>query len=225
MEKKLSNNNLFISKLIKAKVFLGLNSLTLNPSINTFLLGIKNNFCIFNLKYTKYCLIKAFKIILKINQKKGKILLVGFPESQIEKIINFCLRSKQQYFYFSDESWVLGVLTNRKILFKYKTKFLVNLKKKNEIQKKKFFERFNSILKFDKQPNLIIVFNYTKNINILKEAHKIGIPTISIINSQDNLQFVDYPIPGNFNSKKAGILYYNLIKLALTKNKKRKSWI
>jgi len=89
------------------------------------------------------------------------------------------------------------------------------LKKKEKIF---FFEKFGGVLKLRKKPDLLVIYNHSKSLDALNEALKMKIPVISFVNSNDNPNGVSYPVPGNFNSVKAGVLYYNLLKIIL-KNK------
>jgi small subunit ribosomal protein S2 len=205
-----NQNNFLLSDLIKSKVYLGLNKSMKDPSISPYLLGIRHNFCIFDLNKTIQNLKKALKIIAKINQSKKTVFFVGFPESEKKKFV-MLLKNKKHSYSFGD-SWVNGILTNGKDLFLYKNNFLKNLELKKEKEKAFFYEKFGGLLNLNKKPDLIVIFDHSKSLDAYNEASKMQIPVISFINSGNNPSKVDYPIPGNFTSNKAGKLYYNLIK-------------
>lgn len=213
IKKKSIQNNFLLSDLIKSKIYLGLNKSTKDPAIFSYLLGIRHNFCIFDLNKIIKNLKRALKIILKINQSKKTIFFVGFPDCQKKKIINI-LNTKKHY-HSSDESWVNGILTNGKDLFSYKNNFLKNLGLKKEKEKFFFYEKFGGLLNLNKKPDLIIIFDHSKNLDAFNEAFKMQIPVISFVNSSSNPSKIDYPVPGNFTSNNAGKLYYNLIKHSL----------
>lgn len=59
-------------------------------------------------------------------------------------------------------------------------------------------------------PDSIFFFNIEKNKNILKEANYLKIPTIGLVNSNNNPQMLDYYIPSNNNSIQAYQFYLNL---------------
>jgi len=208
-----NQNNFLLSDLIKSKVYLGLNKSIKDPSIFSYLLGIRYNFCIFDLTKTIKNLKKALKIILKIHNSKKTIFFVGFPDHQ-KKIFIELLQNKKHVYSF-EESWVNGILTNGKDLFLYKNNFLKNLELKKEREKFFFYEKFGGLLNLNKKPDLIVIFDHSKSLDAFNEAFKMQIPVISFVNSDNNPSKIDYIIPGNFTSTKAGKLYYNLIKYSL----------
>ena len=208
-----NQNNFLLSDLIKSKVYLGLIKSMKDPAIFSYLLGIRHNFCIFDLNKTIKILKKILKIILKINQSKKTIFFIGFPESQ-KKIFKMLLKNKKHLYSF-EESWVNGILTNGKDLFLYKSNFLKNLELKKEKEKFFFYQKFGGLLNLTKKPDLIVIFNHSKSLDAFNEAFKVQIPVISFVNSGNNPSKVDYPIPGNFTSNKGVKLYYNLIKHSL----------
>jgi len=213
IKKNSIQNNFLLSDLIKSKIYLGLNKSTKDPAIFSYLLGIRHNFCIFDLNKTIKNLKRALKIILKIDQSKKTIFFVGFPDSQKKKIVNILNNKKHSHSF--DESWVNGILTNGKDLFSYKNNFLKNLRLKKEKEKTFFYEKFGGLLNLNKKPDLIIIFDHSKNLDAFNEAFKMQIPVISFVNSSSNPSKIDYPVPGNFTSNNAGKLYYNLIKHSL----------
>jgi len=212
MNKK-KNINL-ITTLIKSKTYLGNAKFTWNPSISPHLYGIRNGFCIFDLEKTIINLKKSLKLISHINNSKKKILFIGFPKEFESKCMK--LYNKEGHFYVSNKNWVNGILTNSKDFFIFKKKFLEELSNKKIKEKRFFFEKFGGILNLKNNPDLIVVFDHGKNLDAIREAAGINIPIISFANSSDNLKYVDYPVAGNFNSKKFGKLYYNLIKNSLS---------
>ena len=207
-----TNNNL-LSNLIKAKIYLGLNKSIKDPSTFSYLLGIRHNFCIFDLNQTIKSFKKVLKLISKINHSKKTIFFVGFPQTEKKNFL--MLFKNKNHSYASDDSWVNGLLTNGKDLFLYKRNFLRNLKLKKDKEKIFFYKKFGGILNLNKKPDLMVIFNHSKSLDAFNEALKMQIPTISFINSSNNPSKVDYPIMGNFTSNNAAKLYYNLIKYSL----------
>tara|TARA_B110000967_G_C18758580_1_gene496653 strand:+ start:171 stop:809 length:639 start_codon:yes stop_codon:yes gene_type:complete len=200
--------------LADAKVYLGGKKIIWDPIISYYLLGIKNGFCIFDLEKTIFNLKKSLKLITYINNSKKKILFIGFPKEFENKCIQ--LYNSKGHFYVSNKGWINGILTNNKDFFSFKKKFLLELSTKKIKEKRFFYEKFGGVLNLKNKPDLIVIFNHGKNLDSLREAFSINIPIISFVNSGDSIKYVDYPITGNFNSKKFSKLYYNLIKYALS---------
>ena len=181
-----------------------------DPTIFPYLLGIRDNFCIFDLDQTTHTIKKSLKLISKVHYLNGNILFVGFPEAEKVELIKLC--TLKNHSYISDQSWVNGVLTNGHDFFFYKKTFLSNFMLKNEKEKRFFYEKFGGILNLNKKPDLLIIYNHSKSLDALHEATKMNIPVISFVNSSDNPEKVDYPITGNFMFKNGGKIYSNLIK-------------
>jgi len=210
---KKSKSQLILSNLIIAKAYLGYSKSMWDPTILPYLSGIRDQFCIFDLDQTTCMIKKSVKLISKIHCSNGKILFVGFPEADKNNLIQLC--TLKNHSYISDQSWVNGILTNGHGLFVYKKTFLNNFKFKNEKEKRFFYEKFGGILNLNKKPDLLVVYNHSKSLDALHEAAKMNIPVISFINSGNNPEKIDYPIAGNFTSKKGGKIYSNLIKYLL----------
>jgi small subunit ribosomal protein S2 len=204
---------LILSNLIASKTYLGFNKSTWDPTIFPYLLGIRDNFCIFDLDKTIVMLKKIIKIISNVHFSNGNILFVGFPETEKSKLIKLCILKNHSY--ISDQSWINGILTNGHDLFIYKKSFLSNFNSKNEKEKRFFYEKFGGILNLNKKPDLVVIYNHAKSLDAIYEAKKMNIPIISFINSSNNPEQVDYPVTGNFMSKNGGKIYSNLIQYLL----------
>src|SRR4029079_3425231 len=63
-------------------------------------------------------------------------------------------------------------------------------------------------------PNLLFVIDTNKEANAIKEARRLGIPVIAIIDSNSDPDTVDYPVPGNDDAARALELYCSLISRA-----------
>ena len=118
----------------------------------------------------------------------------------------------KKHHYVNEAFWINGLLTNGPSFVAYRNNFLKNYSKHNDIDKEIFFQHFEGILRMNKKPDLVFIYNHSKGIEIFKEAHSLRIPIISFLNTNDDPTLVDYPVLGNFDSKDAGALYYKLIK-------------
>ena len=71
------------------------------------------------------------------------------------------------------------------------------------------------------QPDLIFIIDTNKEILAVKEANKIGIPIVAVIDSNSNPVGINYPIPGNDDAIRSIEYYCNAIsKTILDSNKK-----
>ena len=204
---------IILSDLMEARVYLGLSKSIWDPTIVSYLFGIRNGFCVFNLEHTLICLKKAIRVIYRVNHSNKQIIFVGFPDSEKSKLTK--IYSNTDHLYISNQSWINGILTDGKDIKLYIHNFLTNLKLKKKKESDLFYEKFGGILNLKKKPSLIVIYDHSKNLDALKEASKMGIPIISFVNSEGSTKQSDYPITGNFSSKLAGGLYKKILKHSL----------
>ena len=67
------------------------------------------------------------------------------------------------------------------------------------------------------RPDAIIIIDTNIDHIAVKEAHKLGIPVIAIVDSNSNIDHIDFPIPGNDDSGRAINLYCNLFSSSVLK--------
>jgi small subunit ribosomal protein S2 len=63
-------------------------------------------------------------------------------------------------------------------------------------------------------PNLLFVIDTNKEANAIKEARRLGIPVVAVIDTNSDPDMVDYPIPGNDDASRAIELYCMLVSRA-----------
>ena len=93
----------------------------------------------------------------------------------------------------------------------YTKKELMNLKKEQE----KLALSLNGIMNMGGQPDMLFVIDTPKEALAIKEAKKLGIPVIGIVDTNANPNEVDYPVPGNDDAIRAISLYCELVSGAI----------
>nr|NP_689382.1 ribosomal protein S2 [Chaetosphaeridium globosum]AAM96624.1 ribosomal protein S2 [Chaetosphaeridium globosum] len=188
----IQSNSLVISKLLKINAHLGRPKLRTSHVSRYFLYGLRSNTrAIFDLEKTLTCIRRACHFLESILDKQGCILFVSEgPNSPYNAIIKeTALKTNQS---FITTKWIGGLLTNWKHISYY------------------------NHLSYDR-PSCLIVFNPCLNFTAIQEANTLGIPVVSLMNSNvPNHLKIDYPIPVNHNSISFIYLFCNLI-VKLTK--------
>ena len=87
----------------------------------------------------------------------------------------------------------------------------MNLKKEQE----KLALSLNGIMNMGGQPDMLFVIDTPKESLAIKEAKKLGIPVIGIVDTNANPNEVDYPVPGNDDAIRAISLYCELVSGAI----------
>lgn len=193
-------------------IYLGHNVKRINPLMFPYILNIKNNHYIFNLEKT-YKLLKLSKNIIKkyIHQNK-KILFIGTDSISNSLITYYAIKTNN---YYINTHWIGGLLTNwitnknqilnlNNLELQIKNNFDLNnnLKEINKIKKNyiKLKQLYFGIKDMYQLPDLVFFINPKKDYIALNECLKLGIPTISFIDTNSNLKTISYPIPININS-------------------------
>lgn len=199
-------------EMLKAGVHFGYSRSRRHPKIKDYIFGVKNNVEIFNLEKTKQKINEAGDFIKGLAKDGKKILFVGTKVESKRLIEKFAKEIEMPYV---NERWVGGTLTNFKTikgrikhledliknkesgeLGKYTKKEQIKIEK--EINKLKSY--FGGLDKFEDLPSAIVVVDTKKEKIAVAEAQKISIPIAGILNSDCNLNKIDYPIPANDNS-------------------------
>ena len=88
------------------------------------------------------------------------------------------------------------------------------------VKRDKLQKSLGGISKMKKVPDLIFVIDTNYESLAIKEAIKLNIPIIAILDTNSNPENIDYPIPGNDDARRSIELYCNLIKETIENAKK-----
>ena len=212
-----------IKQLLDAGVHLGHKTLRWNPKMSKYIFGSKDSIHIIDLVQTLEMTNAALHEIHKCIVSGGKILFVSTKKQATETI---SILAKDTSQYFVNHRWLGGMLTNWKTISnsikKYK-KLSEDLKKesigftKKEIlkmgkQRDKLERSLGGIADMKKTPNMIFIIDTNVEDLAVKEAQKLNIPIVAIIDTNSDPTGIDFPIPGNDDARRAINLYCDLIK-------------
>ncbi len=184
-----------------------------HPSAKPFIYGVKNKIEIFDLEKTEGLLTNALAFIEDLASKNGKILFIGGKSEAKEAVTSTAESINMPYVA---GRFIGGTLTNFPEIKKRVEKLeswtsqkekgeLVKYTKKErllidrEIDKLKVF--FFGISSMKTLPNAVFIVDAKKEHIAVKEASKMGIPVVALCGSDNNLNDVDFAIPGNDSSK------------------------
>lgn len=213
-EEGADNNKLsLLEEMMKVGLFLGRRKSKTHPRIKSYIHTTRNGMEIIDVAKTLEALDKSLDFI-KSKLMDGKfIMLVG--TTPIAKTIVKEYAEKLNFPYVV-ERWLGGTLTNFKTLSNRITYFkkLKEDKASGILEKYTKKERldidreiakldlnFSGIENMEGLPSALFVVDATHNMIAIKEAKKIGIPVVAMINTDINPEIVDYPIPCNDRTK------------------------
>ena len=198
-----------IDELAKAGVSLGHKTTKRSPKMTPYIYGIQNTINIINLEKTQEMLKKALDFVA-ISVKEGKtILFLGTKPSAKEIIKKYAQETDCPYVI---ERWLGGTLTNFNVIMKQIKKMNEMNKEKEKgdwkkytkkeiIEKEKELNRlekfFGGLAKLEKKPDILYIVDITNEKTATREAKRIKIPAIAMVNTNANPELVSYPIPSN----------------------------
>ena len=212
-----------IKQLLDAGVHLGHKTFRWNPKMSQYIFGSKDSIHIIDLVQTLEMTNVALHEIHKCIVSGGKILFVSTKKQATETISALAKDTSQ---FYVNHRWLGGMLTNWKTIsnsIKRYKKLSEELKKENtgftkkEIlkmgkQRDKLERSLGGIADMKKTPNMIFIIDTNVEDLAVKEAVKLRIPIVAIIDTNSDPTEINFPIPGNDDARRAINLYCELIK-------------
>ena len=223
--------NITIEQLLEAGVHLGHKTLRWNPKMKKYIFGRRDTIHIIDLTQTIELIKQALEKVYETISNKGKILFVSTKKQASENIAELAKDTDQ---YYVNHRWLGGMLTNWDTISN-SIKKLDNLNKnissenrgftKKELlkmssQRDKLQKSLGGIKNMKKTPDLIFVIDTNYESLAIKEAIKLNIPIIAILDTNSDPENIDFPIPGNDDARRSIELYCNLIKETINNVKK-----
>jgi len=210
--RKLKMSIIPMKSLLEAGVHFGHQTKRWDPRMAPYIFTARNGIYILDLQKTLKKTQEAYNLTKKIVSEGGNVLFVG-TKKQIQETVKS--EAERCGMFYINSRWLGGTLTNLNTI-KKRIARLVELEKMEEegtfevlpkkevIGLKKEMEKLNlnlgGIKTMESLPALIFLVDSKKEYICTKEARKLGIPTIGLIDSNCNPEDVDYVVPGNDDS-------------------------
>jgi len=221
--------NFKLRDLLNAGMHLGHKTNKWNPSMDQYIYGSQDNIHIIDLRKTVLLLNEALSFIDNVSKNKGLILFIG-TKSQASDIVKKHASDCKQFYV--NKRWLGGMLTNWETisnslnslnsLNKKISNANLRLKKKEILQMNRQIEKIERYLGGLKDmgttPQAIFVVDVNKDAIAVNEANKLKIPVIGILDTNSSPDGIDYPIPGNDDSRKSIELICSLISKTIINN-------
>ncbi len=214
---------LTMKQLLETGVHFGHQTKRWNPKMKTYIFGARNGIYIIDLQQT----VKMFKVandfIKSVADNGGKVLFVGTKKQAQNSIEQSAVKCGMDYV---NNRWIGGLLTN----FATVRKSLDRLKKldamkesgdtsghtkkellKLERERLKIEKNLGGLRSMTKAPAALFIVDSRRETIAVKEARKLGIPVVAIVDSNCDPDEIDYIIPGNDDAIRAIDLFSNAI--------------
>ncbi|HVI58349.1 MAG TPA: 30S ribosomal protein S2 [Luteimonas sp.] len=206
-------------QMLEAGVHFGHQTRYWNPKMAPYIFGARGKIHIINLEKTVPLFGDAMNFISGIAQKRGMILFVGTKRSARDAIKEEAERCGMPYM---TQRWLGGTLTNFRTV-KQSVSRLKELEAaetdgtfeklvKHEVlglrrEREKLLASLGGIKEMNRLPDALFVIDIGHEDIAIKEAKKLGIPVIAVVDTNYDPALVDYPIPGNDDAIRAVQLY------------------
>lgn len=204
-----------MKQLLEAGVHFGHQTKRWNPKMKPYIFGARNGIYIVDLQKTVRYFKTAYEFIEQTVAAGEKVLFVGTKKQAQDAIREEAERAGQ---YFVNNRWLGGMLTNfatiktsidrlKKIEAMSTDGTIELLTKKEGLQLEreriKLEKNLGGIKNMGKQPGAIFIIDPNKEAIAVKEARRLGIPVVAVVDTNCDPDGIDYIIPGNDDAIRA----------------------
>ena len=201
-----------VKELIEAGVHFGHRASRWNPKMRPYIYARRNLIHIIDARETVRGLLRARKYLQRVAAQGSLVLFVGTKRQAAETIEQQALRCGMPYV---SDRWLGGTLTNFRTIRSRlgRLEELEALIAGDEISSyskkaqsalnreyRKMYRNLNGIRTMNRLPECLVVVDPRKERNAVREARKLGIATMALIDTDCDPDEVDLPIPGNDDS-------------------------
>lgn len=212
-----------MKQLLEAGVHFGHQTRRWNPKMAPYIFGSRNGIHIIDLQKTLRLANESYDFMRELAAAGGRILFVGTKRQAREAIKTESTRAGQ---YYVNHRWLGGMLTNfqtvqqsvrkMKDLQRKKEEGIFELITKKEALKlqgelEKLERALGGVQDMSRLPDCIFVIDVQKEDLAVKEAQKLGIPVVAVVDSNCNPIGIDYVVPGNDDAIRAVSLFCSKI--------------
>ncbi len=201
--------------MVKAGMHFGRKKTVFHPGAKPFVYTLKDNICILDLVKTREGILKAADFLKKTIADGKVVLFAGLTKQSAETVKTVAEALNMPYVV---NRWLGGTLTNFKTIIG-RVKHLEELEKKQAegdfekyTKKEKILkereiaalkQKFDGIRKLAKVPDVLFISSLKESQLPVREAKRVGIKIVGIVNTDSDPKQIDFPITANDNSRKS----------------------
>ncbi len=204
-----------MKQLLEAGVHFGHQTKRWNPKMKPYIFGARNGIYIIDLQKTVRYFKSGYQFLKETVESGDKVLFVGTKKQAQDAIAEEATRAGQ---FYVNNRWLGGMLTNfatikgsidrlKKIetMSQDGTYDLITKKEALELEreKAKLEKSLGGIKMMNKLPGAIFIIDPKKETIAVKEARKLGIPVVAVVDTNCDPDDIDYIIPGNDDAIRA----------------------
>lgn len=223
--------NVTMRQMLEAGVHFGHQTRYWNPKMKAYIFGERNKIHIINLEKSVPLLNDAVNFLSRMASRNGKILFVGTKRAARDVILQEAQRCGMPYV---NHRWLGGMLTNfntvkqsikrlKEIEAMFADGSAERLNKKEALglrrEAEKLERSLGGIKEMERLPDVLFVIDVGHEKIAVKEAVKLGIPVVAVVDTNNAVDGVDYIIPGNDDAIRAIQLYATAVADAILEGK------
>ncbi len=226
-----------INDLLEAGCHFGHQTRRWNPKMKKYVYAAKNGISIIDLTKTMRQIADACNFLQRVVSAGGEVLFVG-TKPQVRELV--AELAEKTGMYCVSERWLGGTLTNNQTIRKSIDKMkeidgILSSEATNDMKKKevsaltrrveKLHRDLDGIAEMKKLPAALIVIDVCNELNAVREANKLNIPIVALVDTNGDPSLVEYPVATNDDAVKSVKIITDLfgeaIKVATEIHRKR----
>lgn len=203
----------FVKEMIEAGVWHGRKHSKLNPKMSQYIVGARRGIDVIDLLRARALLDEAADFLKGVREKKEAALVVGIKPATSDLVKEFAAKFDWPYV---TGRWLGGTLTNFKTIFKRVDYFkklradkesgaLAKYTKKEQLviswELDKLARNFSGVENMADLPAAVVVIGVSEHATTIREANRLNIPVVGLINTDGDPDKIKYPIPANDNAR------------------------
>lgn len=220
-----------VKELVDAGVHFGHRSSRWNPKMRPYIYARRSLIHIIDVRETVRGLLRAKKYLGQVAAQGSLILFVGTKRQAGEAVQREAERCQMPYV---NDRWLGGTLTNFRTIRSRLTRLeeLEAIRESEEIntyskkmqsalnrEYRKMYRNLHGIRTMNRLPECLIIVDPRKERNAVREAQKLGVATVALIDTDCDPDMVDLPVPGNDDSIRSIELLLRLMTDAIVEGK------
>ncbi|MGH3650308.1 MAG: 30S ribosomal protein S2 [Acidimicrobiia bacterium] len=220
-----------MKQLLEAGVHFGHQTRRWDPKMRPYIYGERNGIHIVDLRQTVTQVSDALAMVKEIAINGGSVLFVGTKKQAQTAVAEAALRSGQPYVNYR---WLGGMLTNfqtiqKRVFYMRELRRLEETGEMNDRPKKerlklrreleKLDQNLGGVAEMTRLPDAVFIVDVNTEATAVKEADRLGIPIIALVDTNSDPDPIDHVIPGNDDAIRAADLIASALADAIVEGK------
>lgn len=219
--------------MLKAGVHFGHQKSKWHPKMRSFIYTVRHDIHILDLEQTTRELERSLKFISSVAEQGGTVLFTSLKEQADQTLREAAVKTNMPYIV---SRWLGGIFTNFGVISKLIQRLdTLEREKQQGVWEQKYSKREQLDLERDMEklkttvggvrtlnrlPQAIFLIGTREAKNAIREARKVGVPVVAIVDTNTNPDLVNYPIPANDDALRSIQLITNLVAEAIIEGQK-----